>query len=77
MLNSHLQPKPYSFAKPERFRNFYRPVLPLLYLEKYTYEEGETIGQLWEKAHLCQSGLGASHRRRQSVGGRTLCRSSL
>lgn len=43
MLNSHLQPKPYSFAKPERFRNFYRPVLPLLYLEKYTYEEGETI----------------------------------
>ena len=43
MLNSHLNPKPYSFAKPERFRSFFRPVLPLVYLEKYTYTNREKL----------------------------------
>ena len=43
MLNSHLQSKPYSFANPDRFRAFFRPVLPLVLLEKYTYTAGETI----------------------------------
>lgn len=43
MLNAHLQPKPYPFAQPERFRAFFRPVLPLVLLEKYTYTAGETL----------------------------------
>lgn len=37
MLNAHLQPKPYPFARPERFSAFFRAVLPLVLLEKYTY----------------------------------------
>lgn len=43
MMNSHLQPKPYEFARPERFREFFRDCLPLVLLEKYTYEAGETL----------------------------------
>lgn len=43
MLNSHLRPKPYAFAQPERFRSFFRSVLPLLLLPKYTYEGGERL----------------------------------
>ena len=43
MLNAHLQPKPYPFARPERFRAFFRSVLPLALLEKYTYNSTETL----------------------------------
>lgn len=43
MLNSHLQPKPYAFARPERFRAFFRDCLPLVLLEKYTYTAGEVL----------------------------------
>lgn len=43
MLDSHLQPKPFDFAKPERFREFFRDQLPLVYMEKYTYETEETL----------------------------------
>lgn len=43
MLNSHLQPKPFDFAKPERFREFFREQLPLALLSKYTYENTETL----------------------------------
>lgn len=43
MLNSHLKPKDYPFAQPERFRAFFRSELPLAELEKYTYEAGETL----------------------------------
>lgn len=43
MLNSHLQPKPFDFARPERFRSFFREQLPLVLLEKYTYENSETL----------------------------------
>lgn len=43
MLNSHLKPKPYAFAQPERFHAFFRSVLPLALLPKYTYEAGETL----------------------------------
>lgn len=43
MLNSHLQPKPYPFAQPERFRTFFRSVLPLALLPRYTYEAGELL----------------------------------
>ena len=43
MLNAHMQPKPYDFARPERFRAFFTSVLPLVMLEKYTYTSGETL----------------------------------
>jgi hypothetical protein len=43
MLNSHLQPKNFDFAKPEAFQAFFRDQLPLVYLEKYTYEAGELL----------------------------------
>ena len=43
MLDSHLKPKPFDFAKPEYFHKFFREQLPLVGLETYTYEEGETL----------------------------------
>lgn len=43
MLNAHLQPKPYAFAQPERFRAFFRDALPLAQLNRYTYEAGEML----------------------------------
>ena len=43
MLNSHLQPKPYDFARPERFRAFFTPVLPLALLPARTWTCGEEI----------------------------------
>lgn len=43
MLNSHLKSKPYPFAQPERFQAFFRDALPLVLLEKYTYEAGERL----------------------------------
>lgn len=43
MLNSHLQPKPYSFANPAAFRHFFGPVVPLVLLPRYTYTVGETL----------------------------------
>ena len=43
MLNAHLQPKPFPFARPERFRAFFRDVLPLALLPRYTYESTESL----------------------------------
>ena len=43
MLNAHLMPKPYEFAKPEAFRRFFTDRLPLVLLPKYTYENTETL----------------------------------
>lgn len=43
MLNSHLQPKPYGFASPEAFRQFFTDRLPLVLLSKYTYENTEPL----------------------------------
>jgi hypothetical protein len=43
MLNSHLKPKPYDFARPERFRSFFTGCLPLVLLPRYTYEAGERL----------------------------------
>lgn len=43
MLNSHLNPKPYHFAQPEKFRAFFKDVLPLVLLDKYTYTNSETL----------------------------------
>lgn len=43
MLNSHLQPKPFDFARPEHFRSFFRDQLPLALLPRYTWESGDTL----------------------------------
>ena len=43
MMNSHLEAKPYDFARPQRFHSFFRETLPLVELEKYTYETGEVL----------------------------------
>ena len=43
MMNTHLLPKKFPFAEPERFRAFFRPVLPLVLLESYTYEYGDIL----------------------------------
>ena len=43
MLNSHLEPKPYAFARPEAFRAFFAPALPLALLPKYTYAADEIL----------------------------------
>lgn len=43
MMNSHLQPKPFAFARPEAFQAFFRDQLPLVLLPKYTFETEETL----------------------------------
>ena len=43
MLNSHLEPKPFDFAKPERFRAFFRDALVLVNLPSYTYQAGDIL----------------------------------
>lgn len=43
MMNSHLEPKPYGFASPEAFRQFFTDRLPLVLLPKYTYENTEPL----------------------------------
>ncbi|MBQ9120315.1 MAG: hypothetical protein IJY09_09740 [Lachnospiraceae bacterium] len=43
MLNSHLTPKPYPFAEPEKFRAFFTGELPLVLLPKYTYTNSEIL----------------------------------
>ena len=43
MMNSHLKAKPYSFAAPERFKSFFREALPLVFLDRYTYVDGDSL----------------------------------
>ena len=43
MLNAHLRPKPFDFARPERFQAFFRNVLPLVLLPRFTYESTDTL----------------------------------
>lgn len=43
MMNSHLEPKPYDFARPERFREFFQECRILVKLPHYTYEAGERL----------------------------------
>ncbi|MDD3361364.1 MAG: glycoside hydrolase family 2 TIM barrel-domain containing protein [Hespellia sp.] len=57
MLNSHLKAKPYHFAMPERFRAFFRPVLPLLYLPRYSFTGGESLSAKLELANYGRENL--------------------
>ena len=43
MMNAHLRPKPFPFARPERFHAFFRDALPLALLPKFTFFAGETV----------------------------------
>lgn len=43
MMNSHMEPKPYPFAAPERFRAFFRESRIFVKLPRYTYEAGERL----------------------------------
>lgn len=43
MMNSHLEPKPYDFVRPERFREFFQECRILVKLPHYTYEAGERL----------------------------------
>lgn len=62
MLNSHLKPKPYEFAKPERFHRFFNSVVVLLGLPRYTYTEGETLQALIQVANY-------GKKKRKAAGG--------
>ncbi len=57
MMNAHLQPKPYDFARPERFRAFFRGSLPLVLLPRFTYTAGETLEAQIKMAHYGKSVL--------------------
>lgn len=47
MINSHLCPKKYAFARPERFHSFFRSQLPLVRLPGYTFYNTQTLtGQI-------------------------------
>ena len=43
MMNAHLQPKPFDFSRPERFRAFFRDELPLALLPRRAYAAGGTL----------------------------------
>ena len=43
MLNSHLNAKPFGFARPERFRAFFADTLPLVLLPRCTYTSADTL----------------------------------
>ena len=43
MINSHMRPKPFPFAQPERFHAFFRSVLPLCELPRFAYGSDETL----------------------------------
>ncbi len=43
MLDSHLHPKPFPFADPAAFADFFTDRLPLVLLPRYTFEHGETL----------------------------------
>ena len=57
MMNAHLQSKPFAFAKPERFRAFFRDSLPLALLPRFTYTVGETLTAEIKMAHYGKSAL--------------------
>lgn len=57
MLNSHLEVKPFAFARPERFRNFFHDTLPLVLLPRCTYFQGETLTAVIRFANYGKQGL--------------------
>lgn len=62
MLNAHLRPKPFDFARPERFHAFFTDVLPLVLLEKYTYGNSEILTAEVEMANYGRQTVNAPTR---------------
>ena len=62
MLNSHLKPKPYPFAQPERFRAFFAPVLPLALLPARTWNFGDDFSAPVRVANYGKSAFTAALR---------------
>ncbi len=60
MMNAHLEPKPGAFARPERFSAFFRDVLPLVLLEKFTFTAGETLAARVRIANYGKADLSGS-----------------
>ena len=57
MMNAYLQPKPFDFARPERFRAFFRDALPLALLPGYTHICGGEISVPLRMANYGKSDL--------------------
>lgn len=72
MLNSHLEPKPYAFAQPVRFRTFFSETVPLLYLKKYTYTSGEVLRVPFKLAHYGKKSLSCTCRWQLTEKGKIL-----
>ncbi len=64
MLNSHLEPKPFDFARPERFRAFFTSQLPLVLLPRYTYENTEVL----------EAGIEIANFGKEALEGEIVCR---
>lgn len=60
MLNALLESKPYPFAKPERFRAFFRADLPLVLLDRFTYEESEDLIAKLQFANFTKDAVNAA-----------------
>ena len=58
MMDSHLSPKPYAFAQPERFARFFTAVLPLVLLPRLTYTARETLAADVRVANYGRQALG-------------------
>lgn len=77
MLNSHLEPKPFPFARPERFRAFFAPALPLALLEKYTWLSSEDLSVPVRLANYSRQGIEAPCLLELRQGERVLAQKSL
>lgn len=72
MLDAHLQPKPYPFARPEAFRAFFRAQLPLVLLPRYTFTAGECLRAPVKVANYSKTPLAGHLTYTLSGGGKTL-----
>ena len=77
MLNSHLEPKPFPFARPERFRAFFAPALPLALLEKYTWLSSEDLSVPVRLANYSRQGIAGPCLLELRQGERVLAQKSL
>lgn len=72
MLDAHLQPKPYPFARPQAFRAFFRPQLPLVLLPRYTFTAGECLRAPVKAANYGKTPLAGRLTYTLSGGGKTV-----
>lgn len=73
MLNSHLRPKPYAFARPERFARFFADALPLVLLPRMTYVSGEMLQARVRLANYSKKAIQGAARWSLCAEGFSLC----